>query len=273
MPTQKPDNKIIRIAESTVNLPSTGKVNKQVPSFDLRTVGYDKNKRIFAEELNYTLDNIGQWCQWFENRTDELQVRTEELQEELETRTAQLEAQIEKERVSIGELIEITGDSTNPSILKGYGTWEYFGEGLTTIGVGTHTDDRSEELTFTDGQTLGEYKHVQTESEIGTHGHGGTTDENSHAHGYARTSSFSAEQSGSGSSLPYTNTIPADGTSALGPTGGFEGPAVSLSITNTWAASAETPHSHTITASDTGGSDPMNNIQPSVAVYRWKRTS
>lgn len=232
MPTQKPDNEIIRIAESTVNLPSTGKVNKQVPSYGLRTVGYDKNYRIFAEELNYTLDNIGQWCQYFEDRVDELQ------------------AQIEKERVSIGELIEITGDSTNPSILKGYGTWEYFGEGLTTIGVGTHTDDRSEELIFTDGQILGEYKHEQTVSEMAQHKHNVTVvvENDTHSHDMR------------GYSVEGTNTGNQGGTGAF-------------VITSQGTEEDTHNHNATATESEEGSGDAMNNIQPSVAVYRWKRTS
>ena len=260
MPTQKPDNEIIRIAESTVNLPSTGKVNKQVPSYDLRTVGYDKNKRIFAEELNYTLDNIGQWCQWFENRVDELQTTAEGLQteldqakidfqEELDRTESDLLDQIEKERVSIGELIEITGDSTNPSILKGYGTWEYFGEGLTTVGVGTHTDDRGEEITFTEGTVFGEYKHVQSVDEVATHAHGTVVSSDSHTHDVTTNSD--------------SNTV-GGGISASRDTDTDQIASGKLSTHQ---------HRHTVTVENTGNSSPMNNIQPSVAVYRWKRTS
>lgn len=232
VPTAKPTNEIIRIAEDTVNLPSTGKVNKQVPSYDLRTVGYDKNKRIFAEELNYTLDNIGAWCQWFETRVDELQ------------------SQIEKERVSVGELIEITGDATNPSVLKGYGTWEYFGEGLTTVGVGLHTDDRSETKVWEDGDTEGEYQHLITEAESPSHSHSfsGTTSTDTHSHGVSMSSSEADGnfiQNSGGGGVDYST------------------------FTN------QDSHNHTYSGntSVTGGDEVMNNTQPSVAVYRWKRVS
>lgn len=145
VPTQKPDNEIIRIAESTVNLPSTGKVNKQVPSYDLRTVGYDKNYRIFAEELNYTLDNIGQWCQYFITLTDEIKDVTipdleDKVDQEVIDRTEQgtnLNNKIEKERVSVGEIITFNSPSVDISNEKGYGTWSYLGESSSKIGNST----------------------------------------------------------------------------------------------------------------------------------------
>ncbi|UZV41157.1 putative tail fiber protein [Vibrio phage vB_VpaM_R16F] len=229
MATQ-PTNPIIKIAENDVNLPSTGQPNKNEPSSPIQTTGYDKNQVITAEELNYILNNISEWQIYFKDKVQEL------------------ESQIENERVSIGEIIEITGDSTNPSILKGYGTWESFGEGLTTVGVGSHTDNRGENKTWVDGQTEGEYQHVQTEAELAQHNHpfSGTTDD---------------------------NTVATSITQYLTPNGTDTGTA-QQQISNT-SQNTDLTHDHPFsgTTDNTGSSSPMNNTQPSIAVYRWKRTS
>ncbi|ALM62166.1 tail protein [Vibrio phage qdvp001] len=240
MATQ-PTNPIIKIAENDVNLPSTGKPNKNEPSSPIQTIGYDKNQVVTAEELNYILNNISEWQTYFKDFTEELQT-------EFDSKIQELEDQIEKERVSIGEIIEITGDSTNPSILKGYGTWESFGGGLTTVGVGSHTDDRGENKTWTDGQTEGEYQHVQTESELAQHNHtfSGTTED---------------------------NTVATSITQYLTPNGTDTGTAQQqiMGIPQ----NTDLTHNHTFsgTTDNTGSSSPMNNTQPSIAVYRWKRTA
>ena len=231
MPTSKPLNDIIRIAENSENLPSTGKANKQLPSYTLRTTGYDDDQFMSAEEINYIFDNLGQWSQYFETRIDELIL------------------QIEKERVSIGEIIEITGDATNPSILKGYGTWESFGEGVVLVGVGSHTDDRGESKAWVDGQVEGEYRHVQTEDELAAHTH--IADEvPDHVH--SKTLSQRGNSTGDTGNYFKAGTVDTQGTidSSVDAAGG-----------------------HTPVINNTGNSDPMNNIQPTLAVYRWKRTA
>tara|TARA_Y100001956_G_scaffold4944_1_gene4455 strand:+ start:14615 stop:15340 length:726 start_codon:yes stop_codon:yes gene_type:complete len=241
MSTNKPINDIIRIAKRDANLPSTGKANKQIPNFNLRDLGYDDNQFASAEELNYTFDNMGQWLAYFDKRVDELQKTTEDL-----------EAQIEKERVSVGEIIEITGDSTNPSVLKGYGTWVSFGEGQVLVGVGSHTDDRSEAKTWSDGQSEGEYNHVQQVNELATHSHNVTTNPvPDHVHNQMVTAA-NTNQAGAtiGGTTANPNYISSNGTTA--------------------AAGGHTPINN---CANTGSSSPMNNIQPSLAVYRWKRVS
>ena len=234
MPISKPLNDIIRIAENSENLPSTGKANKQIPSNTLRTTGYDDDQFMSAEEINYIFDNIGQWGQYFETRIDELIL------------------QIEKERVSIGEIIEITGDNTNPSILKGYGTWESFGEGQVLVGVGVHTDDRGESKTWVDGDSEGEYSHVQVVDELAEHTHNVTTDPvPDHTH-VQRVTQGNTNQAGS--------TI--GGTTAA-----------ANYVTSTGSTEAAGGHTPTNNCDNTGSSNPMNNTQPTLAVYRWKRTA
>lgn len=237
MATPKPTNSIVRIAENTENLPSTGKANKQLPSYTLRTSGYDDDQFMSAEEINYIFDNLGQWSQYFETRIDELIL------------------QIEKERVSIGEIIEITGDATNPSILKGYGTWESFGEGVVLVGVGSHTDDRGESKTWSDGDTEGEYKHAQTLDELVEHNHTATSLPHTHE-------VFGSQNSGSLADPLAGNFVAGE---SLG-----DGIYSSLGRDDTSIIKETTVQ---VAVENKGNSTPMNNIQPTVVVYRWKRTA
>lgn len=228
-----PTNPLVNIASDDVNLPSTGLPNKTVPTNALLTTGYDKDQTVFAEHFNYTLDNLSQWIAYLVEREVELQ------------------AQIEQERVSVGEIISITGDPTNPATLKGYGTWAAEGEGKVLVGVGSHTDDRGENKVWTDGQTEGEYRHVQTTAEIAQHNHlfSGTTDNSTNS-----------------------PTVPMNGTG--GTNQSTIGPGDNTTKDSDLAVESYT-HSHGFsgTTDNIGNSDPANNIQPSMAVYFWKRVS
>ena len=61
--------------------------------------------------------------------------------------------------------IYMSSNSTNPSILFG-GEWEQIAQGRTLIGQGTGKDSNSEQKTFNNGATGGEYSHVLTRNEI-----------------------------------------------------------------------------------------------------------
>lgn len=248
----QPSNPIIRIAEQDTTLPVAGGTNKIEPVNLLKTVGFDKGNKFFAQNMNYIFDNLADWIAYSQERIDNIEIKHDQ-------DIATLEAQIEKERVSVGEIIEITGDSTNPSILKGYGTWESFGAGQVLVGVGSHTDDRSESKTWTDGQEEGEYRHVQTESEMAQHSH---------------PDNISASMGNSGDHehpLPLGNNR--DTSSPLNK------PSYSNDNNNAqnYTIATSGGHVHPITVSggvqDRGSSTPMNNTQPTLAVYRWKRTA
>lgn len=64
---------------------------------------------------------------------------------------------------------------TNPGSAEsagglGFGTWIAV-EGLSPIGVGTHTDGNGTEKTFNQGNTDGEYEHTLTPEEMPNHDH------------------------------------------------------------------------------------------------------
>ncbi len=227
----QPSNPLIRIAEQDTTLPIAGGTNKIEPVDLLKTVGFDKGNKAFAQNMNYIFDNLADWIAYSQERLDNL------------------ETQIEKERVSVGEIIGISGDSTNPSILKGYGTWESFGAGQVLVGVGSHTDERSESKTWADGQEEGEYRHVQTPEEIATHSHGNTVTADTHTHDITTNAD--------------SNTVGVYVTASRG----------TATVQKASGKVSSYTHEHTVTISDSGDSSPMNNIQPSLAVYRWKRTA
>lgn len=60
----QPTNPIIRVAENDTTLPSTGLSNKLEPITSIKTVGFDATTLVSAEELNYILDNFGQWLEY-----------------------------------------------------------------------------------------------------------------------------------------------------------------------------------------------------------------
>lgn len=156
--------------------------------------------------------------------------------------------------IPIGGIFEITGNSANPSTYFGYGTWSSFGTGQTLVGAGTFTDINGDQIIWDDGDQAGEYNHIMTEAELPNHAHdySGTTEDDTHNHTY----SFSL--------------YPEDGIEINKPASGVG--AVETTFTGT---TEDDTHNHTYsgTTESTGGGSPMNNIQPSIAVYRWVRTA
>jgi microcystin-dependent protein len=249
MATQ-PINDLLFVAEEDIILESTGYLNKLIPNSAIRTNGWDKNEQVAAEHLNYWGNNHAQYLQYLIDRLDEVD----------NTITA-LTDQIEKERVSIGEIIEITGVSTNPNILKGYGTWESFGAGQVLVGVGSFTDTNSETLVWSDGETGGEYSHTMTQAELVDHTHtysGTTTTNGAHTHPI-HISAASPNNDATEANLPpmFSN-----------------GNAISFDSSYMIASSAGS-HAHTYsgTTTSTGTTTAFNVMQPTLAVYRWKRTA
>lgn len=117
----------------------------------------------------------------------------------------------------------------------GYGTWEAYGAGRTTIGVSSGHGIGSEG---------GEENHVLTTGEMPSHEH----NENMPVQGY--------------SGWPEYKT-PYYGVSIDYSTNNYHGPGETLYHTNVTAYGTST--------SSVGGSNAHNNMQPYRTVYRWRR--
>lgn len=128
--------------------------------------------------------------------------------------------------------------ATSPAELFG-GTWERTAQGRMLIGAGSGTDAQPtpETRTFAAGQKGGEYRHTQTEAELAWHNHEG---------------------------LYYGDEIPAAFN------GGDDTEIYKLEYSYTMGASFA-PHDLKTLAR--GGSMPMNNLPPYIAVYMWRRTA
>ena len=73
----------------------------------------------------------------------------------------------------VGSIYMNASDSTDPSVLLGFGTWAAFGAGRVLIGEGSDSDDQPtpETVSFTAGDEGGEYNHTLITSEIPGHTH------------------------------------------------------------------------------------------------------
>ena len=110
--------------------------NKIRPVEALRLYGYPQQSRVTAEELNWQLNNLY------------LQIA------ELKTISASAA------QTPVNQLVFIDGDSRNPAIIYGYGSWIPFGQGRVLVGHGTGTDVNGIQRSFNGGSTGGEYEHI-----------------------------------------------------------------------------------------------------------------
>lgn len=124
-----------------------GLPNKVKPTPDLESYGYAPNSFPTNAELNWLLNNL-----------------TEQI--------AELKLQVATpSQIPVGMVVTIDGDSSNPAVLFGYGTWQVFGQGRVIVGVGSTTDTAGQTRAFNAGTTGGEFDHKLTQSEMPLHSH------------------------------------------------------------------------------------------------------
>ena len=136
----------------------------------------------------------------------------------------------------VGSLFFST-DNTNPSARMAGTTWVQVAEGkfLAAVGDGTDNDGGTHTVTVGDTDTVGEYKHAITESELPAHRHlGGASDRGDKIFAYG--------------SEPLNVTTP----SSIGTTDG-NGDTVGYSTY-------------------VGNNTPHNNLPPAFGMYVWERT-
>lgn len=133
-------------AVNDVTLPNANGPNKIEPSAALKNTGFDWEQEPTAEEMNWMFFKIYKAL------------------EDLNSRT------VTAGQLPVGSVYTNMTDPRNPAIILGYGTWEPKA-GVAIIGAGFHVDSRGQGLSFTAGDTGGEYNHVLTVTEIPTHSH------------------------------------------------------------------------------------------------------
>lgn len=144
---------------------------------------------------------------------------------------------------------------TNPADLLGMGTWVAFGAGRALVGVdaGDSDFDAAEKTSGAKTVTL-------TEAQIPAHthiqdSHGHTITDPGHTHIENSNNTSTGPLRGWGAPDTSTNTSTATGFSTASATTGL------------------TVDDATAVNQNTGGGEAHANIQPSIAVFMWKRTA
>ena len=139
-----------------------------------------------------------------------------------------------------------TDDALKPGEEDGLTQWEEIASGRGLIGAGTGTDTNDESVSFTAGNTGGEYKHKLTKDELPEHAHA----ENINGKGNDNWDN----KFGSMVSRPNPGT---------GDTAGY-----SVDVSSNWSTTG-----HPVMTDETGENQAHNNMQPYLVVHFWKRVS
>lgn len=181
--------------------------------------------------------------------------------------------------------VYISVNNTNPNSSLGFGTWVAISQGRVLMGVGTGNDTHSNRVNFSGGETGGEYSTKILPSNTPQKGH-------NHA---IRTVVNAASKT-----LSYLTTVPvfksfkmktedillkkdpmtltafkAKYGDVMPYKDKYADPVVGYTFVKN-AFTSNTPSvqaTATATRDSSSGVTPINNIQPYLAVYMWKRTS
>lgn len=157
----------------------------------------------------------------------------------LTARVDAAEIAVENNKIKVGDLY-LSTDASDPATKLGYGTWSAYAEGRALLGVGNNGDSD-----WTIAETGGSETHTLTTAEMPVHSHGVTD-------------------------LGHAHTVPSNVDNLGGSPGILEvasDPATTYRIAN----SASTGSVTGITINNAGSGDAHNNVQPSIAIYVWKR--
>ena len=153
----------------------------------------------------------------------------------------------------VGSIWETT-TTDDPNVLWSGTTWVKMDAGRVLISAGTYTENGTT-YTYNLGDKGGEAKHQITIEELTAHSHGISVDNNgNHTHNVRRR-------------LGYTNSSREVSSWGVG--------VAYYRLDEVSQASTEYSgtHSHSASASNTGGNQPHENRPPYIVINRWKRTA
>lgn len=210
----------------------------------------------------------------------------------LNTALDAIDAKLKALELPVGSLYLATV-ATNPATLLGYGTWVAYAAGRALVGVGT-----ADAVVWAAGDLKGAATHTLTTAELPAHAHGAGTlsadASGNHSHGHtfsvnsaSLTGSFTVRvfDTDGGLLLPGTSGVfsaSSGGSSRtkVQDTGSGAVPdAINFNGSHGHFLSggivADGTHSHSVTGStaNAGSGNAHNNVQPSIAVYVWRRTA
>lgn len=139
----------------------------------------------------------------------------------------------------------LTTVNENPGSALGFGSWVAHAAGRAIVGVGQGTDSNAEAVAYTAGQEVGEYNHTLTEAELAGHTH-----------------------------ELFAAAIQAAGDPGLTAAADYVAREFDKSGNNDQYIMKKSDSAPTVGASSSVGSgNGHNNVQPSIAVYVWRRTA
>lgn len=153
----------------------------------------------------------------------------------------------------VGSIWETTTND-DPNTLWAGTTWVKMDAGRVLVAAGSYTENGTT-YTYNLGDTGGEAKHQLITEELAAHGHEiSVANSGNHTHGVRRR-------------LGYTNSSSQVSSWGVG--------VAYYHLDEVAQASTEASgtHSHTATASNTGGNKPHENRPPYTVINRWKRTA
>ena len=144
------------------------------------------------------------------------------------------------------------------------GTWVALNEGRVLIGANS---------TYTAGKTGGEFTHKITVAELPEHNHSAST---ASAGAHTHTASTNSTGDHAHNYVCYKTTEAVynmGGGSHIMNVGSTLATTSAGTHSHTVTIASADAHTHTVTVNNTGSGSAMNNMQPYLAVYMWKRTA
>ena len=197
----------------------------------------ENNTTNISELDNEINDNKKELTNKIDNNSTNINNNKGELETKISNTKTELESKINSNFDKIYPVgsIYISTSSTNPSTIYG-GTWERYGQGKTLVGL-----NESETEFSTVNKIGGEKTHTLTVNEMPSH---------NHDFRYSTDNAVTFYNAGVGKDGTYT------GDNYLG-----------------FSNSVSLFASYAVVLSNTGSSQPHNNLQPYITVYMWKRVS
>lgn len=186
--------------------------------------------------------------------------------------------------------VYVSVSNVSPSTFLGAGTWEAISQGRVLVGAGTGTDVNNNSVDFIGGGTGGEYTTTLRESNIPSHNHGVTATASSEKVGdYSYMTAMRVTSAmGKDVKADFKKITDVTEWKRLHPNvGGFStegisdiGRATTVGYDRALSTFNNIQPTITVTESDWGGDSshgnrtvPINQVQPFLVVYMWKRTS
>lgn len=144
------------------------------------------------------------------------------------------------------------------------GTWVALNEGRVLIGANS---------TYTVGKTGGEFTHKITVAELPAHNHSAST-ASAGAHTHTASTNSTGDHTHNYTCFKTAEVVyNAGGGSHIRNVGSTLATTSAGAHSHTVNIASANAHTHTVTVNNTGSGSAMNNMQPYLAVYMWKRTA